>query len=84
MKDGETDKADSRTTYTYDSYGKVTKITEYPGYATGSTENAIEKNYTYDEYDRVTSMIYTQGETILESYSYVYETRIPTSRKQPL
>jgi RHS repeat-associated protein len=59
--------------YTYDSYGNVSGMTEYPGYAVGSKKNAVVKSYSYDDLNRVISMVYKKAGTIVESYQYEYD-----------
>lgn len=58
--------------YTYDTQGKVSEITEYPGFADGDQVSVVKK-YTYNNRDLVASMTYKKGDTLLESYTYKYD-----------
>lgn len=61
-------------TYTYDTNGKASVITEYPGFAGSTpTANAVTKTYQYDAFDRMSSMTYKKGSDLLESYQYKYD-----------
>ena len=74
--------ADETVDLTYNAAGQVQTIDRYQG-----GQLAVEADYTYDPAGRLTSLVYSQGTTVLASYSYSYAasaTASLTPSPQPL
>ena len=73
--------ADKQITLGYNDQGLLATVTRY------TDDNlAVLAQYSYDSAGRLTALVYSQGETILASYAWTYDTAadsVPSSSDQP-